>query len=127
MKGRSVHFDNILKGIPKAVFELLPIEGIGPKTAIKLIKKYGNLKAALTQLPKAEFPHPIEEIKELFLKPEVTDDYKLEWIKPDSAGLLAYLCGERSFSRDRVLQAIEKMEKSYASSSRSTTLDKWFK
>ncbi|MBM3292629.1 flap endonuclease-1 [Candidatus Bathyarchaeota archaeon] len=103
------------------------VKGIGPKTAIKLIKKHGNLKAALTQVPKAEFPHPVDEIKELFLKPEVTDDYKLEWKKPDSAGILTYLCGERSFSRDRVLQTIEKMEKSYNSTSRSTTLDKWFK
>jgi flap endonuclease-1 len=103
------------------------IKGIGPKTAIKLIKNYGDLKSALTQLPKAEFPHPIEEIKELFLKPEVTYEYKLEWKKPDSAGILAYLCGEHNFSRDRVLQAIEKMEKSYISTSKSTTLDKWFK
>ncbi|MBN1682249.1 flap endonuclease-1 [Candidatus Bathyarchaeota archaeon] len=103
------------------------VKGVGPKTAIKLIKKHGDIKSALTQLPNAEFSHPIDEIKELFLKPVVTDDYILEWNKPDSAGVLTYLCGEHDFSRERVLQAIEKMQKGYLTKSKSTSLDKWLK
>jgi DNA polymerase (family 10) len=37
-RGRSRHFDSILKDIPSSVFELLPIEGVGPITAFKLVK-----------------------------------------------------------------------------------------
>lgn len=34
--GEVKHFDQVMKGIPKAVFPLLKIPGIGPKTALKL-------------------------------------------------------------------------------------------
>lgn len=40
-KGKSSHFENILKSIPPAVFELLPLEGIGPKLAFKLVNLLG--------------------------------------------------------------------------------------
>ncbi len=103
------------------------IKGIGPKTAIKLIKKHGSLEAVLTELPKAEFPHPINEIRELFLHPQITDEYTLDWKKPDTAGILSYLCGEHNFSREKVLSAIEKMDKGFQSATKGAArLDKWF-
>ena len=103
------------------------IKGIGPKTAIKLIRKHGNLEAALSETPETNFPHPIDEIRKLFLHPQITDNYQLEWCKPDTAGILTYLCGEHNFSRDKVLMAIEKMEKGFASATKGATrLDKWF-
>ncbi len=103
------------------------VRGVGPKTAIKLIKKHGSLEAALPELKNAEFPHPIEEIRELFLHPTVTDDYKLEWGKPDTAGILSYLCGEHNFSREKVLAAIGKMDKGFSSATKGAArLDKWF-
>jgi flap endonuclease-1 len=103
------------------------IKGIGPKTAIKLIKKHGNLEGALSDLPNAEFPHPIDDIRSLFLNPDVTNDYKIEWGKPDTAGILSYLCGEHNFSREKVLSAIEKMDKGFSNATKgSARLDKWF-
>ena len=103
------------------------VRGVGPKTAIKLIKKHGNLEAALPELKNTEFPHPIDEIRELFLRPVVTDDYKLEWGKPDTAGILSFLCGERNFNREKVLAAIAKMDKGFSSATKGAArLDKWF-
>jgi flap endonuclease-1 len=103
------------------------VRGVGPKTAIKLIKKHGNLEAALPELKNAEFPHPIDEIRELFLRPVVTDDYKLDWGKPDTAGILSFLCGERNFNREKVLAAIAKMDKGFSSATKGAArLDKWF-
>ncbi len=37
-KGRSSHFDKVMEGIPKQVFILMDLPGIGPKTALKLVK-----------------------------------------------------------------------------------------
>jgi DNA polymerase (family 10) len=37
--GRSAHFNSVFNGIPPAVFELIPISGIGPVTAYKLVTK----------------------------------------------------------------------------------------
>jgi DNA polymerase (family X) len=36
IKGKVSHFEEVKKGIPNVVFELLDIPGIGPKTALKL-------------------------------------------------------------------------------------------
>ncbi len=36
--GHSRHFNSIMDGIPEAVFELIRIPGVGPKTALKLAK-----------------------------------------------------------------------------------------
>ncbi len=40
-KGRSSHFEEVMKGIPKQVFTLMDLPGIGPKTAVKLVEALG--------------------------------------------------------------------------------------
>lgn len=102
------------------------IKGIGPKTALKLIKEHGSLEDSLPHIKNVEFPHPVEEIKELFLKPRTTDDFVLEWNKPDVAGLLGFLCAEHNFSQSRVMSAVEKMQKGMDQKASKTTLDKFF-
>jgi len=102
------------------------IKGIGPKTALKLINKHGSLEEALPHIKNAEFPHPVEEIKDLFVNPRTTDDYKLEWNKPDVAGLIGFLSGEHNFSQQRVMGAIEKMKSGMTQRAKKTTLDRFF-
>lgn len=102
------------------------VKGIGPKTAIKLVRKYGTIEFALSHIKNAEFPFPIEEIKELFLKPKVTDDYRLEWKPPDTDGIVEYLCEEHDFSKGRVTTAIKKIEEGYKKVKGRTTLERWF-
>ncbi len=102
------------------------IKGIGPKTALKLMKKHGSLEESLPHIKNASFPHPIEEIKELFINPRTTDEYNLEWSKPDVAGLIGFLCGEHNFSQQRVMSAIEKMKAGMVPRAKKTTLDKFF-
>ena len=102
------------------------IKGIGPKTALKLIKEYGNIDDVIPHIKNADFPHPVEEIKELFLNPRVTDDFSLEWNKPDVAGLIGFLCGEHNFSQQRVMSAVEKMQKGAEQKGQKTTLDRFF-
>jgi flap endonuclease-1 len=43
------------------------IKGLGPKTALKLIKQHGNIEAAVPFSKNAQFPHPPAEIREIFL------------------------------------------------------------
>lgn len=38
-KGKSQHFEDLMKGIPKEAFKLMELPGIGIKTAMKLIKE----------------------------------------------------------------------------------------
>ena len=103
------------------------VKGIGPKTALKLMKRHGNLEEALPHIENAEFPHPVDEIRRLFLEPRTTDDYTLEWRPPDVDGIVGFLCGERDFDRGRVLKAVEKIEKGFSRGRERTTLDRWFR
>lgn len=102
------------------------IKGVGPKTALKLIKEHGSIVEALNHVKNAEFPHPVEEIKELFLNPRIIADYELEWNKPDTAAIIGFLCGKHDFSQSRVMSAIEKMKKGSELSGEKTTLDRFF-
>ncbi|UCH56651.1 MAG: flap endonuclease-1 [Candidatus Bathyarchaeota archaeon] len=103
------------------------VKGVGPKTALKLIKRYGSLERALPHIKGAEFPHPVEEIRALFLDPGTTDDYSLEWRPPDRGGLVDFLCGERDFDRARVHNAVDRIERGFSRGRERTTLDQWFR
>jgi len=102
------------------------IKGVGPKTAYKLIKKYGSLEDALPYIKNPDFPHPVEEIRRLFTNPRVTSDYTLEWRRPDTAGLIGFLCAERSFNQRKVMNAVDRMMKGMEDKTRKTTLDRFF-
>jgi flap endonuclease-1 len=102
------------------------IKGLGPKTALKLIKQYGTLENALPYIKNAEFPHPPQSIREIFLHPQVTNDYKLEWREPDAEGIVNFLVRKKDFSEDRVRKAIEKMQQGAQKLKGKTTLEKWF-
>jgi len=102
------------------------IKGLGPKTALKLIKEYGNLDKALPYVKNAEFPVEHQRIREIFLNPKVIDNYKIEWKEADAEGVVNFICRERDFSEDRVRKAIEKMQKGTEKLEGKTTLEKWF-
>ena len=102
------------------------IKGLGPKTALKLVKEHGTLKNALPHIKNAEFPHPPEKIREIFLHPKVSDAYTLEWKEPNVEGILDFLVREKDFSEVRVRKAVEKMQEGTKQLKGKTTLEKWF-
>ena len=103
------------------------IKGIGPKKALTLIKQYGSLENALKHIPGASFPVDPAEIKEVFLKPQVTDSYEVKWRQPDIENVVNFLCGEHDFSESRVRKAVEKLDKAMKETKTRTSLDMWFK
>jgi len=102
------------------------VKGMGPKTALKLIKQYGTIEELLPTLKEAEFPVEPQRIREIFLNPEVTDNYKLTWKDPDIDGVVDFLCRERDFSEERVRKALKKMTESLRKAKGKTTLEAWF-
>lgn len=102
------------------------VEGIGPKTALTLTKKHGRLENILPNLKKAEFPVEPKRIAEIFLDPEITPKYVLDWKSPDVEGTLDFLCKDHDFSRERVLGALEKMNTGLKEAEKKSTLEKWF-
>jgi flap endonuclease-1 len=102
------------------------VKGLGPKTALKLIREHGSLEKALPHIENAEFPVEPQRIREIFLHPKVKDNYKIEWREPDVEGVINFICRERDFSEDRVRKALEKMRRGAEELKGKTTLEKWF-
>jgi flap endonuclease-1 len=98
------------------------LEKVGPKTALKLIKKHWDIYAVLHE--KGIEIEDVDRIRELFLHPDVIDNYEIKWGKPDSEKLLEFLCENHGFSVDRVEKAAERLKA--ASGARQKTLDQWF-
>ena len=103
------------------------VAGIGPKTALSIVKKYKDIKEALREL-KAEEQMPVnpERIMQIFTNPDVTDNYKIEWKNVDVEGVVKFLCVERDFSEERVRKALEKTASKVKQTSEASTLEKWF-
>jgi len=104
------------------------IKGIGPKKALQLIKAYGSIEK-IVKLYKAEFPVPPEKIREYFLNPPVTTDYKLEWREPDEKAIYEILVEEHDFNPERVKNAVQRLMKAYREhiKGKQMGLEAWFK
>lgn len=97
--------------------------GIGPKTALKLIKENGrleNVEKVKDLLPQI----PYQEIRNIFLNPEVPSIENIEFKEVSREKVLDFLCVNKSFSADRVSSTLDKLQKSAAS--RSQSLEQWF-
>ena len=96
------------------------IDGVGPKTAVKLIEEHGDLWAALEARGEA-IPHA-DRIRELFLDPAVTDDYDYRTdIDPDIEAAKRYVTEEWAIPAGEVERGFERIESSVV----QTGLDRW--
>jgi flap endonuclease-1 len=100
------------------------VKGIGPKKALALVKQYGSLERLLKEMNDKFEVDPFE-VAEIFLRPEVTDDYRIEERDPDPDGIIKFLCEEHDFSPERVQTGIEKIMKGRSRSSQAS-LERWF-
>lgn len=81
------------------------IRGIGPKKALALVKKHGAIERMPPEI-RAEVEAIAPAIRQLYLDPDVTDDYSVEPGEPDIDGVVRFLCEERAFSESRVRAAL---------------------
>jgi flap endonuclease-1 len=102
------------------------IKGLGPKTALKLVKQYGTLEDALPHIKNATFPVEPNCIRAVFLHPEVTNNYRIEWKEPNEEGVIDFMCRQKEFSEDRVKKSLDKMLVGSKKEKGKMTLEKWF-
>jgi flap endonuclease-1 len=97
--------------------------GIGPKTAIKLIKESGKLED-VKKITSLLSQVPYQEIRNIFLNPEVPKVDKIEFGEINRQEILDFLCVQKSFSTDRVSSTLDKLKKSIEN--RNQSLEQWF-
>jgi flap endonuclease-1 len=98
-------------------------QGIGPKTALKLIRENGRLEN-IEKIKPLLSEVPYQEIRNIFLSQELPQTGNLEFGSIQREKLLDFLCVEKGFSADRVSGTLDKLEK--ADSNKSQSLEKWF-
>ena len=86
------------------------IKGIGPKKSLDLIKKNGNAENALATIGAKDAPSfdEIKQIREIFLKPNVTDDYNICWPGSNTEKVLKILVDRHHFRQERVEPVLAK-------------------
>jgi len=120
LEGLGLEMDSFIDLCILMGCDYLPkVQGVGPKTAYNLIKKYKTIEAIRNSLQddckKLSIPYTTEEyttVKEFFKNPDVTEmDDQFKFGEVDEDGLVAFLSDEKSFAKDRVLKGVEKIRK----------------
>jgi len=91
------------------------IHGLGPKKSLTIVKEYKTPNAIFNAVEKQlkekgqEMPFDWKETFELFKKPNVTKNYKIQFKEIDVKALKNLLCKKHDFSEERVDSAIKKI------------------
>jgi flap endonuclease-1 len=112
-----------------------PVKGIGPSTALKLIREHKNLEGVVKFFESSNkytvpADWPYKDARLLFLEPDVrpADDplCDFKWEAPDVEGLVQFLVEEKGFNEDRVKAGAEKLKKNLKTAQQSR-LEGFFK
>lgn len=143
----EIHLDKVLEGLEMDMPQFVdlcillgcdyvdPIKGIGPSTALKLIRDHKNLEGVVEFFEtskKYNLPEdwPYKDARLLFLEPDVRPadhpDCDFKWEAPDVEGLVKFLVEEKGFSEDRVRNAATRLQKNLKSAQQSR-LEGFFK
>jgi flap endonuclease-1 len=82
------------------------VKGIGPKKALKLVQDHGRIENMPTAIRDAV--GDVENIREIYLRPNVVDVAPIEFRSPDRDAIRAFLCESRQFSPERVTAALDR-------------------
>jgi flap endonuclease-1 len=144
---QEIHLDKVLEGLAMEREQFIdlcillgcdyldPIKGIGPSTALKLIREYKDLEGVYEHLKsssKYTIPEdwPFADARQLFLEPDVrpADDPECDfkWEAPDIEELVKYLVEEKHFNEDRVRNGAAKLQKNLKTAQQSR-LEGFFK
>lgn len=100
------------------------IPGVGPKTALKLILQYGSIENILKETKKS-FPEetPFEEIREIFLNPEVDQNLTITRPELDPDTLQKILFDDHQFSLSRVENGIRRIQEAQSKQQQGSLVD----
>lgn len=97
--------------------------GIGPATALKMIRKYGQIEKIPELSGRITFD--LEEVRNIFLHPDVSSRERLpEGQSPHRDELVAFLVNEHDFSRERVDSSLQRL--TVGKKKESMSLEQWF-
>jgi flap endonuclease-1 len=85
------------------------VKGIGPKKALKLVQQHGRIERMPAEVRDAVGdPGAIDEVRRIYLMPDVSDGFDVSQTAPDRDGVVTFLCDQHEFARERVLAALDR-------------------
>lgn len=88
------------------------IKGIGPKNALKLVKKHRDFDILFKEVKWDDyFDFSWKEVFDTIKEMPVSDDYKMEWKAADKEKVIKLLVDEHDFSLKRVEESLDKLGK----------------
>lgn len=127
----SIDLNRNLENLGISIFQLVDIgiligtdyfpgiEGIGPKKALQLIRKYKVLEALiLKEYDRYDFhtltPEIIKSVRKIFLFPDIKEKLDdLLWNLPNKSRVMGLLCGDHNLDKERLENNLVKFEKNY--------------
>ena len=101
------------------------IKGIGPKKALEAVKE-GKTIEEVAKENNFEFEVDLNQLRNIFLKPNVTSDYKIEFKPPNPEKITEILVEKHDFSKERIQKVIDKLIKFNEQGNTQSKLDSWF-
>ncbi len=101
------------------------IKGIGPKKALEAVKQGKTIEEVASE-NEVELEVDAEELRKIFLKPNVTKEYEVKFKKPDTDKIKEILVEKNDFSEERIRNSIEKLVKFSEQKNTQSKLDNWF-
>lgn len=97
------------------------IRGVGPVTALKLIKEHKTLENIVEYIESGQANNkwkvpenwPFKEARQLFLDPDVVkgSEVDLKWSEPQEQELVDFMCKEKGFNEERIRSGIKRLQK----------------
>jgi len=100
------------------------IKGVGPKTALRLVKEYQRIENLPCKFLSNISPH-YKEVREIYLNPKTTSEYNLSYSPLHEKELTHFLREQRNFAHERVETVVQRMKEVYRMK-KQTRLQKWF-
>ncbi|MGC8572243.1 MAG: flap endonuclease-1 [Candidatus Micrarchaeia archaeon] len=92
------------------------IKGVGPKTALKIVKEASSIKDIENYIKdkyNAEFEVDPNELENMFLNPEVrkVDENEIKEMEksPNKEEILKFMCDEHEFDKERISKYLDKL------------------
>ena len=104
------------------------IEGVGPKTALKLVKQYNSFEEIISYLESKNktISFDYKEIEDIFLKPDV--DLSITYKQPEinKEKIFKLLVEKSDFDEERVNNHLQNFFKKKEEQEKQKTIDRWF-
>jgi flap endonuclease-1 len=101
------------------------IKGIGPKKALAYAKEGKSVKQVYKEMEQ-EPEVDLDELRELFLKHDITNKYELKWGNVKKPEIIKILVDQHDFSEDRIARTMEELDEKLSQKASQARLDSWF-